>query len=171
MTTPHHPTDLGVLDAQPSAARPRGVSLAFLLFIGTAVLSIIEIVLGAIAGSTSTAASTAIVDGVTPEEGESIARVLMIASWVVVAGVIAFLVLATFKMRAGRNWARILLTIAGSISIVLSVVAEVFVPELHIVESAGDVLVLVVSVGQIATIVGAVVLMFRPDANQYFARR
>jgi hypothetical protein len=135
------------------------------------VLSIIEIVLGAIAGSTSTAASTAIVDGVTPEEGESIARVFMIASWVVVAGVIAFLVVATFKMRAGRNWARILLTIVGGITVVLSVVGMVFLQAFRSVETVADVGLLVLSIGEVATTVAAIVFMFRPDANQYFTRR
>jgi len=173
MTTPHYPTDLGVFDAPPPAARPNAVNIAFLLLLASTALSIIGTVIAVVVSPTDFSVPPATDEGLTPEQlaqVESITRIIMIVGVVVALGFTAFLVVATFKMRLGRNWARILLTIVGGASVVLTIVATVSLPALRTVGSAGDVVVLATSWVQMAAIVAAIVLMFRPAANQYFRR-
>jgi hypothetical protein len=68
-------------------------------------------------------------------------------------------VLFLMKMRAGRNWARILLTVLGVLAIVY---CAVLLPQLTFVVSAFEVLAA-------ALTLSAIVLIFRPAANAYFA--
>jgi hypothetical protein len=68
-------------------------------------------------------------------------------------------VLFAVKMRAGRNWARILLTIYAALGVMsfLSGVA-----------SSGPELGLMWSLADVAFAVTAVVYMFRPESTKYF---
>lgn len=60
------------------------------------------------------------------------------------------------KMRAGRNWARIVLTVFAAISIVANLVAAVTGPT-----------PILSALGVVAT-AAVIVLMYRPAANPYF---
>ncbi|HET9138686.1 hypothetical protein [Actinophytocola sp.] len=66
--------------------------------------------------------------------------------------------LFAYKMRAGRNWARITLTVLGALGIISS---------LANLRLAGG-LELVISLIQAAVILGAIVFMYRSDSNQYY---
>jgi hypothetical protein len=74
---------------------------------------------------------------------------------------IGLFVLFAYKMRAGRNWARITLTVLGGLSIVLTISGLGSTSGIH----------LIASIAQLGTVLAAVWYMFRPDANQYFASR
>lgn len=67
--------------------------------------------------------------------------------------------LFVYKMRAGRNWARITLTVLGALSILSTLLGS----------GQNGALLLIVGLVQAVLIVAAVYFMYRPDANQYFA--
>jgi hypothetical protein len=70
------------------------------------------------------------------------------------------MLLFAFKMRAGRNWARILLTAYTAVG------AWSF---LSAMASSGPALELMWSLAEVAFGVTAVVYMFRPESTKYFA--
>ena len=80
-----------------------------------------------------------------------------------VLGILLFVglfVLFALKMRAGRNWARVVLTVFAAIGAVnfLSAVA-----------STGAALDLMWSLAEVAFAITAVVYMFRPESSKFFA--
>ena len=72
---------------------------------------------------------------------------------------IGLFVLFAYKMRAGRNWARITLTVLGGLSVVSTLFGLSSASGVH----------LVVALIQMVLILVAIYFMYRPDANQYFA--
>ncbi len=130
-------------------AAPRPVELSFRLWIVAAVLVVLNQVVTLIQGG-----------GV----------------GVPVLALAAVIVIGAFLMRAGRNWARILTGIAGSVlGVLLLLVIVSFASLLPLLgrlpgETAGLVIVNIgLLVVELAMIVTAIVLMFRPEANSYFA--
>jgi hypothetical protein len=88
----------------------------------------------------------------------------------------AVIAVGAVQMRAGRNWARILTGIAGCVlGILLLLVIVSFLGLLPLLgrlpgAQAGLVIVnLLLLIIVLAMIVAAIVLMFRPEANGYFA--
>ncbi|HEY8719523.1 hypothetical protein [Pengzhenrongella sp.] len=75
-------------------------------------------------------------------------------------GIQVFLV---FKMKAGRNWARIVLTVWVSLSVLGSLAVAAM--------GSSSGLGVVVQVVQVLLVVAAGVFMFRPAANAYFGRK
>lgn len=84
-------------------------------------------------------------------------QVILAFSIAIFAGL---MLLFAFKMRAGRNWARILLTVYTGVGVwsFLSAMA-----------SSGAELELMWSLAEVAFGVTAVVYMFRPESTKYFA--
>lgn len=72
--------------------------------------------------------------------------------------VMAAMFLFVFLMRAGRNWARIVLAVLGGLYVIFSLIG---------VAVAGSVAGLL----QLLLLVGAIVTMFLPAANAWFAPR
>lgn len=89
----------------------------------------------------------------------------MVSAFQVILGVsiaifAGLFVLFAMKMRAGRNWARILLTIYTAYGVMSFLTA---------VASSGAELSLMWSLAEVAFGVTAVVYMFRPESTKYFA--
>jgi hypothetical protein len=87
---------------------------------------------------------------------------MRVAGAILVAAVAGLLVLVAFKVRAGRNWARLLLTVfalVGAFDFVTAVSAE------------GAALELIWNLAGVAFVVTAVVYLFRPESVRYFAGR
>jgi TM2 domain-containing membrane protein YozV len=87
---------------------------------------------------------------------DSVATVVVVA--VVVLGLLFVAAGAGFAlvMRAGRNWARVVLTVVGSLS-VLFLIGPVATP--------------LQALFQLALLVGAIVMMFQRSANDWFRPR
>ncbi|GGM69807.1 hypothetical protein GCM10012275_45440 [Longimycelium tulufanense] len=141
--------------------RPTEVDLAFWLFIGNVLLMVTGIALQFVYLDRIVAMA-----GVTGSAGEAdavaVASRAGLTFGAVVSGLAAVLWLVfIFMMRAGRHWARIVLTIFGALSVVFSLVG-LSRPQLHAIMVAGGLQVVVLSVGT--------VLMFRPAANRFFAQ-
>lgn len=79
-----------------------------------------------------------------------------------VFGILTFLALSLLfavKMRAGRNWARILITTLAAVGVVTF---------LNAMAASGAELQLIWTLAEVAFAVTAVVYMFRPESNAYF---
>ncbi|MEU4739466.1 hypothetical protein AB0G02_03235 [Actinosynnema sp. NPDC023658] len=138
--------------AAPSVPEPKEVRLSFFLWIAGAVLLLVSAILVItqrdVAIQEARKTNTA---GVTPDQLESAVTAVL---WgLVVVGVVLAALMALFavKARAGRNWARIALTVLG-----------VIVALYHLIGFSllGLLIVLVV--------VAAVVTMYLPASKAYF---
>lgn len=86
-----------------------------------------------------------------------VVNVILLAAWVVVI----------FEMRAGRDWARVLMTVLGVVEIVFAVSGPFMEFVLRI--DLGVLATVFPLVGAIA-MVAAIVFMYRKDAEAYFRR-
>jgi len=110
----------------PEPVRPNTVTWAFWCWIATTVASLITLII-TLTSSVWTDAVNAGVDSGIRQSGQSInIDVQSLVNTVKIVSVIAFLVFAgvyllfAFKMRAGRNWARIVLTVFGALTLLSS---------------------------------------------------
>lgn len=177
MSMPAYPNpDSGAAGPAPIAP-PAGVILAFQLFLAVAAISIISVILTFM--SLPAVYESALVQAratspeLTPEQLEiaaSVGRVAVIIGAVIVLAIIGLLVLFTFKMRAGRNWARITLTVVGGIAVLMTLYTLVGIGA---AVAAGGLAFAssVLSLLSGLLTVAAIVMMFRSDANPYFNRR
>ncbi|MFD3519298.1 hypothetical protein [Streptomyces sp. NPDC058653] len=142
--------------------RPREVEAAFLLFLAAIALNPVSYVL-----DTFFISPTGI-DEMRGEMGEdgAIRQVALSAGFVVVTT--ALLLLFALAMRQGRTWARNTITAVGAL-LLFVLVNSVSSDEYRPGATAGAVYDLVVGVGPVVLIAGAVVLMFRPAARTYFS--
>lgn len=146
-------------------AAPKEVVTAFQLWIASIVVSVIGIVYSfATLGDTVRDQVQGQVDAdpsLDAGDLESLIRLGLVIGAVFALLFVALELFFIFKMRAGRNWARIVLTVLG----VLSVLATVFSLSNASAVSAAFGLV------QAALIVAAIVFMFTGGARAHFAPR
>ncbi len=154
---------------QPSAplTPPAPVRISFALYLLTALISLVTILLAINSDLWEQAireagGDTQGLDGVTVDTVVTIAKTVTIT----VGGVfLALYLLFAFKMRAGRNWARITLTVLSALSILsVSSTGSVEVAG-RTYSSATSTIVGWVGV---ALAVGAIVLMYNSQSNAYF---
>lgn len=150
-----------------AATAPTTVTAAFFAYLATALLSLISIVVAlnsdiwaqAIAEGTRSANTS----DITAEQLVSITKGLIVGIGIVSLGVY---LLFAFKMRAGRNWARITLTVFSAISLLSTVNSTSSVTiEGRVYSSSGSQLT-----GWIGALLAlaAIVLMYMPASNVYF---
>lgn len=148
-------------------AAPGSVKGAFLIYVVAALLAIVGAVLlvtsktwdAAIAAS----AGKANASGIT---AESLANAVKIATIVVTVIIVGLYLLFAFKMRAGRNWARVVLTVLSALSIANTARSSSSITVNNQVYSAAGSQVFS-WLGAILAIL-AIVLMFLPASNAYF---
>jgi FtsH-binding integral membrane protein len=164
-SSPNYPGG-GVLPAEP--VRPRTVDLAFWCWILTTVISLIGLVLtlnssvwdAAIAAGVRSSGETR----VDVQSLVTVAKAILIVVFLISVGIY---LLFAFKMRAGRNWARITLTVFGAFTIISSLTpATGSVTVNSETFSAGS-----RGPGWITAVVvlAAIILMFVGESNRYFA--
>jgi uncharacterized membrane protein len=144
--------------------RPKSVDNAFMVWLTSAAIGVLSLILSISLGRdqirdaarTSLQGQNKAFTEADLNNAVTIATVFAILVGIIIAGL--FLLFA-YKMRAGRNWARITLTVLGALSILFTILG---------VGNSG-VASLIVSLIQAALILIAVYFMYRPDANQYFA--
>ncbi|MBY0177560.1 MULTISPECIES: hypothetical protein [Curtobacterium] len=136
------------MSTNSATGRPTPVTVSFILWLVTVVLGIIRGVLGFIgAGSSPQVQAQA--------EGQGAAIGAAVTIGAVFAIIIALVQLfIVFKMRDGRNWARIVLLVLAILQ-VLGIAAA-----FNIVGTIGVIVVII-----------AAVLMFLPSSNAYFRKR
>jgi hypothetical protein len=152
-------------EIQPVVAeRPKSVDNAFLLWIIGAAISLLSVIFIFTVGADAITDSAR--EGLknsgrayTEDDVKNLANATKIIGVVIGLLFVGLFVLFAYKMRAGRNWARIVLTVLGGLSIVFTLIGI----------SSTDGLTLVVRLIQAVLTLVAIYFMFRPDANRYFA--
>nr|BFE47678.1 hypothetical protein GCM10017745_11050 [Saccharothrix mutabilis subsp. capreolus] len=146
--------------------RPKSVDTAFLLFMISAGLGILSSIFSFItAKEAAEAALKPLRDAgfdtsaaaVEPSYGGAIFSLILFAVWIAVV----------FQMRNGQNWARITLTILGGLGILFGLIGLIGIGLLFSLGIFGVIQGLF-NIIQLALIIGALVFMFKPDANHYF---
>ncbi|QNK82312.1 hypothetical protein [Nakamurella sp. PAMC28650] len=168
MTTPAYPsstvnTPLG----RPAPTPPSTVKGAFLVYLIAALISVVGIVLVVTSNVWDQAIAAAGTD-VTADgtSATSLASAAKIATIVVGVIFIGLYLLFAFKMRAGRNWARIVLTVLSALSILSAARTTASISVNGQVYSVGS----SQATGWIgaALAVVAIVLMYTGASNAYF---
>lgn len=155
------PPPLGHSDTA-APVKPKAVETAYLLWLVAAGVSILSSILGFFTAEAILEETLgdlgpefrAAIEAQGPSYGGLIFSLVIAAVWVVVV----------MQMRKGANWARILLTVLGVISVLFGILG-VFV--LFSVGFLGIIQGLLSLVGY-AAIVGGIIFMFKPESNQYF---
>ncbi|MGH3568928.1 MAG: hypothetical protein ACRDRH_23460 [Pseudonocardia sp.] len=150
-----------------AAAAPKDVQTAFRLWIADIVLGVVGSLLSLLIFD-DLVAMAELPPGLTPEQAALAATVGAIFAAVITLVFLGLGLLFAFKMRAGRNWARITLTVLGAIAVLFSLLSfgnSLVVAAIGLI----GILSVVISVIQILLIVAAIFFMFRPAAAQYFA--
>ncbi|MFL6140794.1 MAG: hypothetical protein ACJ72N_02845 [Labedaea sp.] len=146
------------------ADRPKSVDNAFLLWLigaGISLLGVIFVLTVGVDAITDSARESLKNSGrpYTEEDVKNFANLSKIIGVVIGLLFVGLFVLFAYKMRAGRNWARILLTVLGGLSLVFTLLGI----------SSTDGLTLVVRLIEAVLTLVAIYFMFRPEANRYFA--
>lgn len=146
-------------------AAPGSVKGAFLIYLLAALLAALGIVLSL----TSNIWDDAIAAGANTSglDTQTVVNTAKIVTVVVGAILLALYLLFAFKMRAGRNWARIVLTVLSALSIASSFSASASVTvNGNVYKSTST-----QATGWIGAVLGiiAIVLMFLPASNAYFS--
>lgn len=147
----------GATDLPPAVRRPGTVEAAFWIYLVSAVLTFAATLLVFTAAGQQ-AIRDAVRQGVQTRgvNEDQLIQTAQIIAVVVGLIIVAIALLFVFKMRAGRNWARVVLTVFGVLSL-LSLFSGV-----RTGTSTPD------FIGPIVTLV-ALVLMWLPASNEYFA--
>ena len=161
---PQASTDTTTLVAPPSTVRN-----AFFIYVATAVLSLIGIVLTVTSGAWD-AALAAAGDGV-DSSGVSGTTLVNTAKTVSIVAGVVFLVLFlffAFKMRAGRNWARVVLTVLSALSIISLFSAASATITINGQQFSSDGTRITGYISGVLAII-AIVLMYMGPSNAYFS--
>ena len=168
MTNPAYPSPPPYQNQAPVApvTPPGSVSGAFFIYLIAAVLAVI----GAILTLTSNVWTQAIADSGANTSGvnvHTLVNTLKIVSVIFALIFIALYLFFAFKMRAGRNWARIVLTVLSALSVIsaFSTTTTSVTVNGHVYKSTTT--QLTGWIGVVLSIL-AIVLMFLPASNAYF---
>ncbi|MET1075115.1 MAG: hypothetical protein ABWY11_20885 [Umezawaea sp.] len=148
--------------------KPKAVETAYLLWLVAAGVSILSSILGFFTAKALAEKLTkdilgtsdlgpefqTALDQSTPSYGSIIFSLIIAALWVVVV----------MQMRKGANWARILLTVLGAISLLFGIFGIWVYFGLGFLGLLQGLLALV----SYAAIIGGIVFMFKPESNHYF---
>ncbi len=154
---------------QRAGQRPASVNTAFFLWMGNAVLGILATVAMIVLLDTVVAREVA-ASGVSAELGESVTSLARSAAMVAatISAILAgLMILFVFKMRAGRNWARILLTVLGALSI-LGTLSDLGSLAANFEVGGPGILLGLLAIAQPLLVIGGLVMMYLADSNRYF---
>ncbi|WP_370946583.1 hypothetical protein AB5J62_03230 [Amycolatopsis sp. cg5] len=150
---PHAPAALGPV--------PKSLDLSVKIWFVAAGLAVLNVILSI---ATNSAINSELVARGLPSGGSNVGGIifnlLLIGLWV-------FFVL---QMKAGQNWARITLTVVGGIVLLFSLIGLLALGIFFAIGFFGALYGLL-SLVNIALLVGAIYFQFRPDANAFFVRR
>ncbi|WP_436492569.1 hypothetical protein [Actinokineospora sp. HUAS TT18] len=149
----------------PRAAphRPPSVDRSFQLWLANGVLGVIGFILTFTLGKDdfrSEVVKSLNESGVSYSDGDvdSALTLGLTFAGLVAAAFFGLYLLFAFKMRAGRNWARVVLAVLGGLALLLNIFSL----------GSSNMLETIVTVVQIALIGGAVYFMFTKESAEYF---
>ncbi|MEU4444319.1 hypothetical protein AB0K14_18690 [Actinosynnema sp. NPDC050801] len=141
--------------------RPKSVDTAYMLWLIAAGVGILGSLISFILAE-DIARETAAALGVSgaaaqPSYGATIFGLVLQVVWILVV----------MQMRKGANWARILLTVLGGLSVIGNLLSLFAIGLLFSLGFLGVISALFVLVS-LVTIIGAIIFMFKSDSNHYF---
>ena len=140
--------------ARPALPEPKEIRTSFFLWLASALLLVVSSVLVLLSRETvleEARKAARDTQGVTVEQVESLTTAVLVFSAIIGVVLAALMVLFAFKVRAGRNWARITLTVLGAIVCIYYLLGFTLI---------GFLVVLVVA--------AAVVTLYLPASKAYF---
>ncbi|HEX5117073.1 MAG TPA: hypothetical protein VFW65_17915 [Pseudonocardiaceae bacterium] len=153
---PAAPQSMESQSQQPAINPPGSITGSFWCYVAAAVVSVIGALL--FLGQKQTVANAlrnANTTGLTEAQIQSAAGTVVTTALVLAIIFAALYVFFSFKLRAGRNWARIVLTIVAVLSL------------LSLLLNGGNLSILGL-IGDLAAVVGAI-LSYTPQSNQYIS--
>lgn len=149
----------------PLPVAPSTVRGAFIIYLIAALLALVGIVLSLTSNVWNEALAAA--DNNSGVDTQTLVNTVKITTVVVGLILLGLYLLFAFKMRAGRNWARIVLTVLSALSILSPTTASSSVTVNGSVYKSSSTQL----TGWIGAALGivAIVLMFLPASNAYFA--
>lgn len=164
---PAYPGGMGPMPRgnEPDRAEPapREVQTSVKLWFASIALSLIGAVLGLLLTDRDKAVQSLLgsgTSGITRSQAETAVTVGLVVGLVIVLVLIALEVFFIVKMRTGRNWARITLTVLGALSVLSGLFGL----------RGGVTFGGLVNLVSILLVAAAIVFMFRPAASAYFSR-
>lgn len=152
---------------QPPAAAPADVQTSFKLWIADIVIGVVATLLLFTLPGEVIVPRSELPPGVDPATADAIVLGAIIFGVVLGLVLLALQLLFVFKMRAGRNWARIVLTVLGGIGLLGGLFG--LGRTLAFLAAGGlGVLVGLLSLVQLVILAAAILFMYRPAANAYF---
>jgi hypothetical protein len=155
------PVGLGEMN---QLTRPKDIDTSFWLWIGAIVLNLVgtafSLLLPADEKTLEATRAQFVLRGQSASDANVAAAILAgkIFVAVIVAIIIVLRLLFIFKMRQGKNWARITLTVLAALGILLTLFGI----------SGAPIVSMILSVLMSLLVAAAVVFMFRPLPNAYF---
>jgi hypothetical protein len=152
-------------DLPQAPVRPKPVDTSFMLWMVTAGLGVLGFIVSLAVGGDIARENAAKALRDQGKEATDSAIDAALTFGFVFAGVVAavffgLFLLFAFKMRAGRNWARIVLAVLGGLSLILNLVG--------LFGGGGGALTMILTVVQIALVGGAIYFMFVKESAAYF---
>lgn len=148
-------------DSSIAPAPPAEVQTSVKLWFASIVIGLIGAVGGVFLADTDALTDDLVEadSGLSASDAESIVTLGLIVGLVVALVIIGLQVFFVFKMRAGRNWARIVLTVLAGLSLLSGLFGL----------TGGITAGSLISLVSLAVLIAATYYMFRPAANAYFA--
>ncbi|MEO9222066.1 MAG: hypothetical protein ABI251_09895 [Mycobacteriaceae bacterium] len=145
-----------------SAVAPAEVEKSFKLWLVSIGLGVLGVIASLLLFDSDDAINKAMQSSseLTRDQASAGVTFVLVAGIVFVAVVIGLELLFAFKMRAGRNWARIVLTVLGVLGVLFSLFGL----------AAGFSLSSALNLVSMIVVIAAIVFMFKPAASAYFSR-
>ncbi|WP_440901987.1 hypothetical protein [Actinosynnema sp.] len=168
---PSFPAAGPMAEGEPTP-RPKSVDLSFLLWLVSAGLSVLSLIVSSLNIEATVAESAArLTEAGLPIDPAEIDTSVSFGSIAFTLAITAVWVAVAFAMRGGANWARIVLTVLGALSLVFGALVSLFsLPVLFAIGALGVVEALL-SIASIPVMLAAIVYMFTGGASRYFATR
>lgn len=145
--------------------RPKPVDTSFMLWIANAALGLVGFLVTISVGREATRTQVmeqlrAQGETFTESQVDSLVTASFALGGIIAVAFLGLYVLFAFKMRAGRNWARITLAVLGGLGLMLGLIG--------LATGSGNAIEMIVTVLQVALVGAAIYFMFTKEANAYF---
>jgi len=163
---PTYPTGSGPAANQMGAPRrptPTDVLTSVKLWFASIAVGLLGGILGYVLSDTTAAVkklSETDTSGLTEAQLQAAVNIGLVVALVLTLVMLGLQILFVFKMKAGRGWARIVLTVLAAFSAISTLMSL----------TGGFTVSTAFSLVSLGLVVAAVVFMFRPAANPYFSK-
>ncbi len=143
-------------------AAPDDVQKSFMLWLVSIGIGVLGAIVGIAFADRDKAIDEAMKNGsdLTRDQASSLVNGILVGTVVIVLIILALELFFVFKMRAGKNWARIVLTVLGVLGILSALYGL----------TAGLTFGVLLNLISMLVVIAAIVFMFKPAASAYFSQ-